>query len=56
MIQQRVVVEQLLPIIEIGAPQIAGVAEPTVEERERAAEAAISAGVPLEPADTQRSR
>jgi F-type H+-transporting ATPase subunit gamma len=51
-IQQRVLVEKLLPIIDIGSPQIAGVAEPTLEERERAGEAAISAGVPLEPADT----
>jgi F-type H+-transporting ATPase subunit gamma len=54
-IQQRVVVEKLLPIIEIGAPQIAGVAEPTLEERERAGEAAVSAGVPLEPADTKEA-
>jgi F-type H+-transporting ATPase subunit gamma len=54
-IQQRVVVEKLLPIIDIGAPQITGLAEPTVEERERAAEAAISAGVSLEPADTKHA-
>ncbi len=54
-IQQRVVVERLLPIIEIGKQQIAGAAEPTIEERERAAEAAISAGVALEPADTKEA-
>ena len=54
-ISQRVVVERLLPIIKIGAPQIAGAAEPTLEERERAAEAAVSAGVPLEPADTHEA-
>jgi F-type H+-transporting ATPase subunit gamma len=54
-ISQRVVVERLLPIIKIGAQQIAGAAEPTIEERERAAEAAISAGVPLEPADTKEA-
>jgi F-type H+-transporting ATPase subunit gamma len=54
-IQQRVVVERLLPIIKIGAQQIAGAAEPTTEERERAAQAAISAGVPLEPADTKQA-
>ncbi len=54
-IQQRVVVEKLLPIIDIGAPQITGLAEPTLEERERAAEAAISAGVSLEPADTKQA-
>jgi F-type H+-transporting ATPase subunit gamma len=54
-ISQRVVVEQLLPIIKIGAPQIAGSLEPTEEEKERAGEAAISAGVPLEPADTREA-
>ena len=54
-IQQRVVVERLLPIIKIGTQQIAGAAEPTTEERERAAEAAISAGVSLEPADTHQA-
>ena len=54
-IAQRVVVERLLPIIKIGEQQIAGAAEPTAEEKERAAEAAISAGVALEPADTQQA-
>jgi F-type H+-transporting ATPase subunit gamma len=54
-IAQRVVVERLLPIIKIGAQQIAGAAEPTTEEKERAAEAARSAGVPLEPAGTQEA-
>ena len=54
-ISQRVVVERLLPIIKIGAPQIAGALEPTEEERERAGEAAISAGMPLEPADTREA-
>jgi F-type H+-transporting ATPase subunit gamma len=51
-IQQRVVVEKLLPILKIGIPQITGAAEPTEEERERAAEAAASAGISLEPVDT----
>jgi F-type H+-transporting ATPase subunit gamma len=51
-ISQRLVVEQLLPLIKIGSPQIAGVVEPTAAERERAAEAAISAGIELEPIDT----
>jgi len=51
-IQQRLVVEKLLPILEIGFPQVEGVAEPTAAERERAAEAAASAGIELEPADT----
>jgi F-type H+-transporting ATPase subunit gamma len=54
-ISQRVVVERLLPIIKIGAPQITGSLEPTEEEKERAGEAAISAGVPLEPADTREA-
>ncbi len=46
-ISQRLVVEQMLPLIKIGKPQIAGAVEPTVEERERAAEAALSAGIQL---------
>jgi F-type H+-transporting ATPase subunit gamma len=54
-IQQRVVVERLLPIIKIGAPEIAGAVEPTLAERERAGEAAVSASVPLEPADTKEA-
>ena len=51
-IQQRLVVEKLLPIMKIGIPQITGAVEPTEEERERAAEAAASAGLSLEPVDT----
>ena len=51
-IQQRLVVERLLPIMKIGIPQITGAVEPTEEERERAAEAAASAGISLEPVDT----
>lgn len=51
-IAQRLVVEKLLPLIEVGKPQITGAVEPTAEERERAAEAAASAGIELEPADT----
>jgi F-type H+-transporting ATPase subunit gamma len=51
-IQQRLVVEKLLPLMKIGIPQIAGAQEPTEEERERAAEAAASAGISLEPVDT----
>jgi F-type H+-transporting ATPase subunit gamma len=54
-IAQRLVVEKLLPIIQIGSPQLAGVVEFTPEERERAAEAAITSGVPLEPADTREA-
>jgi F-type H+-transporting ATPase subunit gamma len=51
-IQQRLVVEKLLPIMKIGIPQITGAAEPTEEERQRTAEAALSAGISIEPADT----
>jgi F-type H+-transporting ATPase subunit gamma len=51
-IQQRLVVEKLLPIMKIGIPQITGATEPTPEERERVAEAALSAGISIEPVDT----
>ena len=51
-IAQRLVVERLLPLIELGRPQITGAVEPTAEEKERIAEAALSAGIELEPADT----
>ncbi len=54
-IQQRLVVERLLPLIEIGSQQLAAAVEPTEEERERAGEAAISAGIALEPADTKEA-
>jgi F-type H+-transporting ATPase subunit gamma len=51
-IAQRLVVEKLLPLMKIGIPQITGAAEPTEAERERMAEAALSAGILLEPVDT----
>jgi F-type H+-transporting ATPase subunit gamma len=51
-IAQRLVVEKLLPLLKIGIPQIAGAVEPTAEEKERAAEAALSAGIEIEAADT----
>jgi F-type H+-transporting ATPase subunit gamma len=54
-ISQRLVVEQLLPLIKIGGRRIAGAVEPSIEERERAAEAARSAGIQLEPADTNEA-
>jgi F-type H+-transporting ATPase subunit gamma len=54
-IAQRVVVEKLLPLIAIGGQQITGAVEPTLEEKERAAEAARSAGIELEPADTAQA-
>jgi len=55
-IQQRVVVERVLPIIEIGRQQIAEAQEPTIEERERAAEAALSAGVSLYPKEAEAAQ
>ena len=51
-IAQRLVVEKLLPLMKIGIPQIAGAVEPTEEERERMAEAALSAGIEIEAVDT----
>jgi F-type H+-transporting ATPase subunit gamma len=54
-IAQRLVVEKLLPLIAIGTRQLAGAVEPTEEEKERAAEAARSAGIELEPADTHEA-
>jgi F-type H+-transporting ATPase subunit gamma len=51
-IAQRLVVERLLPILKIGIPQITGSQEPTEAERERMAEAALSAGIVIEAADT----
>ena len=54
-IAQRLLVERLLPILKIGGPQIEGAVEPTPEERERAAHAALSAGITLEEADTEEA-
>ena len=54
-ISQRLVVEQLLPLIKIGAQRVAGTVEQTQEERERAAEAARSAGIELEAADAHEA-
>jgi F-type H+-transporting ATPase subunit gamma len=51
-ISQRLVVEKLLPLLKIGIPQIAEAHEPTAEEKERVAEAALSAGIEIEPIDT----
>ena len=51
-IQQRLVVEKLLPLIDFNSQQIAGSVEQPSAERERAAEAALSAGIELEAADT----
>jgi F-type H+-transporting ATPase subunit gamma len=54
-IQQRLVVEKLLPLQKIGKPEVADAIEPTKEERERAGEAAKSAGITLEPEDTKEA-
>jgi F-type H+-transporting ATPase subunit gamma len=54
-IQQRLVVEKLLPLVKIGAPEVTGATEQTAEERERAGAAALSAGIELEPADTKEA-
>ena len=51
-IAQRLVVERLLPMKEIGELDIHLVEEPTEEERKRRLEAAKTAGVGLRPADT----
>ena len=51
-IAQRLVVEQVLPIGEIGAASVAQAEEMTQKEKERALEAAKGAGVGLRPADT----
>jgi F-type H+-transporting ATPase subunit gamma len=54
-IQQRVVVERLLPIIELGKHDIAASVEPSKEEREEAARAAMSSGISVEEADTKEA-
>jgi F-type H+-transporting ATPase subunit gamma len=51
-ISQRLVVEKLLPLLKIGIPQITGATEPSSAEKERAAEAALSAGIEIEAVDT----
>ncbi len=51
-IAQRLVVEQVLPIGSIGDRDIEQAIELSVEERERAGEAATTAGVGLAPQDT----
>jgi F-type H+-transporting ATPase subunit gamma len=54
-IAQRLVVEKLLPLMKIGIPQITGAVEPSSAEKERAAEAALSAGIEIEAADTSEA-
>jgi len=52
-IAQRLVVEKILPIEEIGRRTVAQAEEVTMEEREKRAEAARSAGVSIGEADTR---
>ena len=54
-IAQRLVVEKLLPLTKIGIPQISGAVEPSAEQKERAAEAALSAGIEIEAVDTNEA-
>jgi len=54
-ISQRVVVERLVPLAEPGKHEVAQVEEPSIQERERAGEAALSAGVSLEEPDTHEA-
>jgi F-type H+-transporting ATPase subunit gamma len=52
-IQQRVVVERVLPIIEFGKQDVAEAQEMTSEERHRAGEAAMTSGVSLRPGEAE---
>jgi F-type H+-transporting ATPase subunit gamma len=54
-IQQRLVVEQLLPLIKVGSSRLASAVEFSKEEREQAAKAAAAVGIELEPADTREA-
>jgi len=54
-IAQRVVTERLLPLIEIGKHDITQSIEPTREEREEAAKAAMSSGIELKEEDTHEA-
>jgi F-type H+-transporting ATPase subunit gamma len=52
-IQQRVVVERILPIIEFGKHDIAEAQEMSAEERAQAGHAAMTAGVSVEPGEQE---
>jgi F-type H+-transporting ATPase subunit gamma len=52
-IAQRLVVEQILPIEQIGTPEVRMAEAMTEKERDRAIEAAKEAGVSFRPADTR---
>jgi F-type H+-transporting ATPase subunit gamma len=52
-IQQRVVVERILPIIEFGKHDIAEAQEMSAEERAQAGHAAMTAGISVEPGEVE---
>src|SRR6185312_26541 len=52
-IQQRVVVERILPIIKLGQHDVSSLREMTPEERAKAAHAALTAGVTVEPGEAE---
>ncbi len=54
-ISQRIVVERILPILEVGKPDIAGAIELDKEQIEEIARAAQSAGVSIKAEDTRQA-
>ena len=52
-IQQRVVVERVLPIIKFGQHDVSALREMSAEERAHAARAAMTAGVTVEPGEAE---
>jgi F-type H+-transporting ATPase subunit gamma len=54
-IAQRLVVEQILPVEQIGVQTLADAKEMEIEEKKRAIDAAKGAGVGLRPADTREA-
>lgn len=54
-ISQRIVVERILPILEVGKPDIAGATELDKEQIEEIAKAAQSAGVSIKAEDTRQA-
>jgi F-type H+-transporting ATPase subunit gamma len=54
-ISQRLIVERVLPIEQVGEISVAQAEEMTLEEKERALEAAKGTGVGLRPADTREA-
>ena len=54
-ISQRLLVERLLPVEQIGAPNLAEAKEMELEQKKRAIEAARGTGIALRPADTREA-